>query len=116
MDPREEAALHATEEWKCREMTNPIIVRDEDGHISLLPPGMTGTPAILPVTIRKPIKETTSEETTDVVSLSVPESVSNETKELETKVTKTNRRVHRVYRTKMFRDQYRKHKKKPTVS
>ncbi len=116
LDPREEAALHATEEWKCREMTNPIIVRDEDGHISLLPPGMTGTPAILPVTIRKPIKETTSEETTDVDSLSVPESVSNETKELETKVTKTNRRVHRVYRTKMFRDQYRKHKKKPTVS
>ncbi len=49
LDPREEAALHATDEWRYMSDKNPIIVRDEDGHISLVPAGRDCTPAILPV-------------------------------------------------------------------
>ena len=49
LDPREEAALHATDEWRYMSDRNPIIVRDEDGHISLVPEGRECIPAILPV-------------------------------------------------------------------
>ncbi len=49
LDPREEAALHATDEWRYMSDKNPIIVRDEDGRISLVPAGRACTPAILPV-------------------------------------------------------------------
>lgn len=49
LDPREEAALQATDEWRYMSDKNPIIVRDEDGHISLVPEGRECTPAILPV-------------------------------------------------------------------
>ena len=45
LDPREEAALQATDEWRYMSDKNPIIVRDEDGHISLVPEGRECTPA-----------------------------------------------------------------------
>ena len=55
LDPREEAALHAAVDWAERHLTD-ILVRDEDGRISLVPPREGLVPAILPAVPRKPVQ------------------------------------------------------------
>ena len=54
LDPREEAALQAAADWAERRLTD-ILVRDEDGRISLVPPREGLVPAILPPAPRKPV-------------------------------------------------------------
>lgn len=116
LDPREEAALHATDEWKRREMTDPIIVRDEDGHISLLPPGMTGTPAILPVMVKLPTKGDEPVVNNEPTPQPVSEPTSKVIKESDAKVGKDNKRQHRSSRSRIFRDRRRRQKKQHPVS
>ena len=112
LDPREEAALHASEEWRRCEEDDPIIVRDDDGRIFLLPPGGCGTPAILPVSVLPKVTPgsdpaQTGNETPVEAPVVEPAPVKDE----KTDKGVRERRSHRSSRSRMFRDRRRRQKK-----